>query len=1252
MSNPLPLVSFAIPSYNHEKYLGEMLDSCLAQTYPNIEVVVVDDASPDGSRQILENYVRRYPGIVRAEFNETNLGPALTARRAVRLTRGEFIAGIGSDDVSLPHRIAAGMELMLANPSLGAVFSKAEIIDETSRTIDSPIAQVFNCAYDDIRWRLLSGNFLCGPSMLVRGDVVRKISPNPSLGYVEDFDQCLRILDTHELLRVDDVWVKYRSHGKNLSVHTRETIPFAGNYETAISILSAIERWPLDKLFTFQSPSQSAKYKLEVALARCRLAEHCIRMDDSLFGRPFLMTSEAYRQLLIATESDPQCERLATLLAEIWNRLGDHPRADGKKPISFDDWRAAQGGTSAADIGARNASRPHTVSFEEAYARWQGMRTFVPSDTDMIESSIARWTPPPRIHLVLRLAQGDETQLADTLDSLAQQLFGEWHLDIITTLPSPDGLDQLPCIGWHTLNNPDEAKVAIDFLAEVRKFDWLLEIPAGAQLDPLCLWRIASQAQEQPTARAFFVDDDCCDDSGKRHSPRFKPGCNPLRLQSEDLAGPLAISHDAWKAIGGASPMDSPWFHQLLRLATCFGWSAIQHIPDVLITYPVLFPSHTQSCRNALLEHHQANNMKAELIPVGDTNWNIRYEHTVLPPVSIGVLSQGQLDLLARCIESITKKTIYPFFEILIVYEDCTADPELPVFMEHLRKHQAIRSIAMPTSSNHAARCNRAAREASHDFLVLMQEEAVPLHENWLEELVRLGNVPSIGAVSPRMFSPGRLPAISNAGSVLGLGGVVGSPFLRSTKLNDTGYHYCLHIGRDVSALPNGAFLINKQAYIQAGGMDEMHLGNHLAEIDLSIKIRKMGLRLVFQPKATIAFDGTSLLPEQQVNSGGLLSDGHLASAESTLLGRWGKRALLDPYWNNNLSRNDPIPRIETEFRPQWQYLPSNTPRILAHTLNNGQGYFRVTSALSALRTIGQASECVWQQEGSRTPSLAEILAIAPDALIVQHYIQGTHLAALNSWQKVPDRPFIVFTADDLLTDLPETNPMRHNIPPNSRASLKYALDRCDRLVVSTEFLAECYQGFIKDIHIVPNRLEQRIWSPLTTKKRVGKKPRIGWAGGTTHHGDLILLREVIEQTRSEADWIFFGMCPNEIHPLLSEYHPLGPFNDYPMRLASLNLDIAVAPLTIHPFNQAKSNLRLLEYGILGIPVVCTDIDPYRNAPVCRVKNSPSDWIDAIRARIHDADACDAEGRELKQWVQRDYLLENHLHQWLEAHLP
>ncbi|MPN16444.1 hypothetical protein SDC9_163784 [bioreactor metagenome] len=207
-------------------------------------------------------------------------------------------------------------------------------------------------------------------------------------------------------------------------------------------------------------------------------------------------------------------------------------------------------------------------------------------------------------------------------------------------------------------------------------------------------------------------------------------------------------------------------------------------------------------------------------------------------------------------------------------------------------------------------------------------------------------------------------------------------------------------------------------------------------------------------------------------------------------------------------------------------------------------------------------------------------------------------------------------------------------------------------MVVSTDFLADRYSSFIRDIRVAPNCLEQEIWLPLRSQKRTGKRPRIGWAGGSTHHADLLLLREIIERTRHEADWVFFGMCPREVLPLLAEFHDTIAFEDYPAYLASLNFDIAVAPLAQTEFNRGKSNLRLLEYGILGIPVVCTDIDPYRDSPACRVPNIADAWVEALRARIHDADAREREGVAMRDWVCQNYLLENRVNDWLAAHLP
>jgi glycosyltransferase involved in cell wall biosynthesis len=300
----------------------------------------------------------------------------------------------------------------------------------------------------------------------------------------------------------------------------------------------------------------------------------------------------------------------------------------------------------------------------------------------------------------------------------------------------------------------------------------------------------------------------------------------------------------------------------------------------------------------------------------------------------------------------------------------------------------------------------------------------------------------------------------------------------------------------------------------------------------------------------------------------------------------------------------------------------------------------------------GKIQRCIWDQHNFRPAHPAELLRLAPDALVVQNYLGDTCLKELREIRNIAARPFIIQTLDDLMTGLAESNPLRVTIPPNSAERIQQSLAYCDRLIVSTDYLAECHAHQIKDIKVVQNRLEQALWLPLHSQKRTSKKPRIGWAGGTTHQDDLMLIEEIIRATRDDADWVFMGMCPESIRPLLAEYHPLVGLADYPAYLASLNFDIAVAPLAETPFNRAKSNLRLLEYGILGIPVVCTDIDPYQNSPACRVKNTPAAWIKALQERIHDPDASEREGIEMREWVLRHYILEDHLDEWLMAHLP
>lgn len=150
-----------------------------------------------------------------------------------------------------------------------------------------------------------------------------------------------------------------------------------------------------------------------------------------------------------------------------------------------------------------------------------------------------------------------------------------------------------------------------------------------------------------------------------------------------------------------------------------------------------------------------------------------------------------------------------------------------------------------------------------------------------------------------------------------------------------------------------------------------------------------------------------------------------------------------------------------------------------------------------------------------------------------------------------------------------------------------------------------------------------------------------------------MLIESVIEATAEEVDWVFFGMCPDSVRRFIAEYHEWTPLQDYSRKLASLDLDLAVAPLEHNPFNEAKSNLRLLEYGVLGYPVLCTDILPYQcRLPVVRVANRHQAWVKAIRDMVADREACRRAGERLREAVLEDWMLEDHLDEWQKAWLP
>ena len=534
-----------------------------------------------------------------------------------------------------------------------------------------------------------------------------------------------------------------------------------------------------------------------------------------------------------------------------------------------------------------------------------------------------------------------------------------------------------------------------------------------------------------------------------------------------------------------------------------------------------------------------------------------------------------------------------------------------------------------------------------------MNNDTLVIQDDWLERMVSYGQRTDVGIVGARLIYPDT-GKIQHAGVVLGMTGPADHPFNRLLSIDEPGYMGRAQIDQNYSAVTAACLLVKTSAYREVGGMDEVHLKVLFNDVDFCIKVGELGYKIVWTPYATLVHYASVSLNATVVDFEKIAHSLARAKQErEAMFERWLPKLANDPAYNRNLSLVRLDYQVESNVVIDWDTHFHDRPRILGIPLPGGSGEYRVISPFKALGYAGLAQCCIIQSaeyHKTRVLTVVELERAKPDTLLVQAAITDLHLEALRQHSRFNQDVFKVFALDDLLNNPPPKSSFAQFAFKDTKPRLRSALAECDRLIVSTPPLAELCASMIKDIRIIPNYLSDKLWGGLVTHRRQGKKPRVGWAGGQQHQGDLSLIASVVKETAHEVDWVFFGMCLDELKPYVKEIHDFVVSVDaYPAKLASLNLDLAVAPLEMHPFNEAKSNLRLLEYGILGWPVVCTDILPYQGAPVKRVANEHGAWVAAIRERIYDLDAAAREGELLQQWVLENYMLENHVDEWLAA---
>jgi glycosyltransferase involved in cell wall biosynthesis len=198
-----PLVSLVTPAYNQAHYLVETIDSVLAQDYPNLEYVVIDDGSTDDTAAVLARYADR----VRFQ-RQTNQGQASTLNNGWAMCRGSLLGYLSSDDRLAPHAVRRLVECLLAHPQAQVAYGDFRLIDARGQALRAVQTEDFDA-------RRLAVDLVCQPgvgALFRRGILDAAGGWRPHLRQVPDFEFWLRAARSGPFVRVPQVLADYRIH--------------------------------------------------------------------------------------------------------------------------------------------------------------------------------------------------------------------------------------------------------------------------------------------------------------------------------------------------------------------------------------------------------------------------------------------------------------------------------------------------------------------------------------------------------------------------------------------------------------------------------------------------------------------------------------------------------------------------------------------------------------------------------------------------------------------------------------------------------------------------------------------------------------------------------------------------------------------------------------------------------------------------------------------------------------------------------
>lgn len=258
----MPKVSVIIPIYNAEKFISKTIESVIAQTYPDWEIIAVDDGSTDKTPAILNEYKKKLSKKLRI-ITQKNSGVSIARNTGIAAAEGKYIAFLDHDDLWTPEKLEKQVKLLDSNKELGLVYSDSYVIDGAGNLKKDTIFHGVKPFRGNVFNKLFYNNFIPCLTVVTRKEVLDKVGLfNLEYKIAEEYDLFLKIAERCSIDFIEQPLAKYRIHGES----------FSKNIEIAVD-----EDFQIITYWLKKKPDLKKELKYAIKLKNARLRARLIK---------------------------------------------------------------------------------------------------------------------------------------------------------------------------------------------------------------------------------------------------------------------------------------------------------------------------------------------------------------------------------------------------------------------------------------------------------------------------------------------------------------------------------------------------------------------------------------------------------------------------------------------------------------------------------------------------------------------------------------------------------------------------------------------------------------------------------------------------------------------------------------------------------------------------------------------------------------------------------------------------------------